>query len=206
MSGEFAGVVKYLFNLLDRPRFVPHSRPAILAQSLAQGANQSTMVCVRCMLSRMSLRHPPPGFPLHLALIWPLIWVQVLVLRAAVRAAYGKGTQYHWSVSPCGRAFITSIDWVPGQTEAPVWLKPAAHSNVRLAVALDGSAVVPAYARLKPLLLWACAGKRTHCVRLSKGLRMRGNGVSASSARADRPWPLTPTPLPRERGLPPPES
>jgi len=114
----------------------------------------------------MSLLHPPPGFPPHLAVIWPLIWVQVLVLRAAVRAAYGRGTQYHWSITPCGRVFITSIDWIPGQTEPPVWLKPAAHSNARLAAALDGSAFTPAYARLKPLLLWACAGKRTHCVRL----------------------------------------
>jgi len=41
----------------------------------------------------MSLLHPPPGFPPHLAVIWPLIWVQVLVLRAAVRAAYGWGVK-----------------------------------------------------------------------------------------------------------------
>ena len=142
----------------------------------------------------MSLLHPPPGFPPHLAVIWPLIWVQVLVLRAAVRAAYGRGTQYHWSVTPCGRVFLTSIDWLPGQTEAPVWLKPAAHPNARLAAALDGSAFVPAYARLKPLLLG------------EKGLGMRGSGASASSARAEKPWPLTPAPLPRERGLPIPDS
>jgi hypothetical protein len=100
----------------------------------------------------MSLLHPPPGFPPHLAVIWPLIWVQVLVLRAAVRAAYGRGVQYHWSITPCGRVFLTSIDWLPGQTEAPVWLKPAAHPNARLAAALDGRAFVPAYARFKPLL------------------------------------------------------
>ena len=201
MSGEFAGVVKYLFNLLERPRLVPHRRPAILVQSLAQGANQSTMVCVRCMLSHMSLRHPPPGFPLHLALIWPLIWVQVLVLRAAVRAAYGKGTQYHWSVTPCGRAFITSIDWVPGQTEAPVWLKPAAHSNARLAAALDGRAFVPAYCGMNPLSLGLARNReRTAFARARVGVR--GSGVSASSARAEKPWPLIPNPFSQgRRGL-----
>lgn len=99
----------------------------------------------------MSLLRPPAGFPPHLAIIWPLIWVQVLVLRAAVRAAYGRGTQYHWSVTPCGRVFITSIDWIPGKTEAPVWLKPAAHSSARLAAALDGSAFTPVYIGLNPL-------------------------------------------------------
>ena len=142
----------------------------------------------------MSLLHPPPGFPPHLAVIWPLIWVQVLVLRAAVRAAYGKGTQYHWSVTPYGRVFIMSIDWVPGQTEAPVWLKAPVHSSARLAAALDGSAFLPAYTQLKPLLLG------------EKGVGMRGSEASASSARADMTWPLTPAPLPRERGLPPPDS
>jgi hypothetical protein len=61
----------------------------------------------------MSLLHPPTGFPAHLTFFRPLIWCQVLLLRAAVRAAYGTGVQYHWSVSPNGRVFITSIDWMP---------------------------------------------------------------------------------------------
>ena len=153
----------------------------------------------------MSLLHPPPGFPPHLAVIWPLIWVQILVLRAAVRAVYGKGTQYHWSVTPCGRVFLVSIDWVPEQ-KTPVWLKPAAHPNDRIAAALDGRAFVPDYVRLQPLLPGACEGKRTHCVRLSEGLGMRGQGVSACAMLAAPAWPLTPTPLPRERGLPLPET
>ena len=146
----------------------------------------------------MSLLHPPPGFPPHLCVIWPLIWVQVLVLRAAVRAAYGKGTQYHWSITPCGRVFITSIDWVPGQTEAPVWLKPAAHTNRRLAAALDGSAFVPAYTGLNPLSLGLARNReRTAFARARVGVR--GRGVSASSARADRPSPLIPTPFSQGR-------
>ena len=93
----------------------------------------------------MSPLCPPSGFPPHLALIWPLIWVQILSLRAWVRSTYGKGTQYHWSVTPWGRVFITSIDWVP--TEAPfVWHEPPAHPNARVAAALDGRAFTPAYA------------------------------------------------------------
>ena len=95
----------------------------------------------------MSLLHPPSGFPSHLAVIWPLIWVQILALRAYVRATWGKGTQYHWSVTPWGRVFITSVDWVPGQ-EAPVWIEPPAHPNARIAAALDGRAFTPAYARV----------------------------------------------------------
>ncbi len=72
----------------------------------------------------MSLLHPPKGFPPHLAVIWPLIWVQLLLLRAAVRAAYGKGVQYHWSVTPNGRVFLTSIDWMPGQKKERTFPNP----------------------------------------------------------------------------------
>ena len=98
----------------------------------------------------MSLLHPPPGFPPHLALVWPLIWVQVLVLRAAMRAAYGKGVQYHWSVTPCGRVFLASVDWIPGRTKTPDWLKPAAHPNARIAAALSGEAMIPEGLRTRP--------------------------------------------------------
>jgi hypothetical protein len=119
-------------------------------------------------------------------MFWPLIWVQVLLLRAAVRAAYGKGVQYHWSVSPNGRVFLTSIDYVPGQKKAHTFPKPA---NDRLAAACDGRAFTPDYLRLQPLLLG------------EKGLGMRGKGISASAIRAATLRPLTPTPLPRERGL-----
>ena len=137
----------------------------------------------------MSLLHPPPGFPPHLAVIWPLIWVQVLVLRASVRAAYGRGVQYHWSITPCGRVFITSIDWIPSQKADREWLKPAAHSSARLAAALDGSAFLPAYTGLNPLSL-------------GRGVGVRGSGVSASSARAEKPWPLIPNPFSQgRRGL-----
>ncbi|WP_371308835.1 hypothetical protein [Hyphomonas sp.] len=147
----------------------------------------------------MSLLHPPPGFPALLVPIWPLIWVQVLLLRAQMRAKYGKGVQYHWSVTPCGRVWLTSIDWIPGQA-APAWLAPA-HPNARIAAALDGR-----WATAKPLLLG------------EKGVGMRGRGVAAGIALWDTSRPLAPTlaranamrspslASPRRRGLPLPET
>ena len=96
----------------------------------------------------MSLIQPPAGFPPHLAYFWPLIWCQVLLLRAAVRAAYGRGVQYHWSVSPNGRVFLTSIDWLPSQKAERAWLAPGQQSSKRLAAACDGTALLPAYTRL----------------------------------------------------------
>ena len=156
----------------------------------------------------MSLLHPPPGFPPHLCVIWPLIWVQVLVLRAAVRAAYGRGVQYHWSITPCGRVFITSIDWIPSQKAEREWLKAPVHANARLAAALDGSAFLPAYTELNPLSLGLARNReRTAFARARVGVR--GSGASASSARAEKPWPLIPNPFSQGRrglGLPPPDS
>lgn len=134
----------------------------------------------------MSLLHPPPGFPALLVPIWPLIWVQVLLLRAQMRAKYGKGVQYHWSVTPCGRVWLTSIDWIPGQA-AQAWLAPA-HPNARIAAALDGR-----WATAKPLSLASA--------------RERGRAGSASAVRAAMPAPLIPNPVsPRRRGLPVPDS
>jgi len=93
----------------------------------------------------MSLFHPPVWFPLQLAFLWPLIWVQVLMLRAQIRAAYGRCVKYHWCIGANGRVYLHSIDWIPGQKTARAFLKPALHSSDRLAAACDGRAAVPAY-------------------------------------------------------------
>ncbi|KCZ85205.1 hypothetical protein HAD_05970 [Hyphomonas adhaerens MHS-3] len=106
----------------------------------------------------MSLFQPPPGFPPHLAYFWPLIWCQVLLLRAAVRAAYGKGVQYHWSVSPNGRVFLTSIDWMPSQKSGRDWLTPSSHKTDRLTAACDGRAATPAYAHFQDSRVCGCGG------------------------------------------------
>ena len=58
----------------------------------------------------MSFLHPP-----HLAVIWPLIWGQLMLLRAAVRAAFGKGVQYHWKrdTERPGVSDIDRLDPIP---------------------------------------------------------------------------------------------
>ncbi|MEZ5997491.1 MAG: hypothetical protein R3B98_02215 [Hyphomonas sp.] len=95
----------------------------------------------------MSFLCPPFGFPAHLVPLWPLIWLQVLMLRAAMRAKFGKGVEYHWSVTLCGRVYLTRIDWIPGQPRVPAWAKPALHPNRRIAAALSGELLAPYYVR-----------------------------------------------------------
>ena len=99
----------------------------------------------------MSLFHPPSHFPPQLAFLWPIIWVQVLMLRAQIRAAYGRGVVYRWSVTDNLRVYLVSIEWMPGQKKERVWLKPREHFNDRLAAACDGRAAAPAYLHLQPL-------------------------------------------------------
>ncbi|KCZ53768.1 hypothetical protein HY29_15975 [Hyphomonas beringensis] len=140
----------------------------------------------------MSFFHPPAGFPPHLAIIWPLIWAQVLLLRVAIRRAYGRGVQYHWGVTPNGRVYLASIDYIPGQDIAQQALLHARPANDRLAAACDGRAFIPAYTGLNPLSL-------------GRGAGLRGKGVSAYAVLAAAISPRTPTPLPKERGLPLPE-
>ena len=95
----------------------------------------------------MSILRPPPGIYPQFVAVWPLIWVQVLLLRLAVRAACGRGVKYRWSVSPNCRVFLVAIDWIPGQKSERVSLKPCTHFNDRLAAACDGRAATPAYLR-----------------------------------------------------------
>jgi hypothetical protein len=74
----------------------------------------------------MSLFHPPAWFPPQLTFLWPMIWVQVLMLRAQIRAAYGRGVVYRWSVTPNLRVYLVRIEWMPGQKTEHAILKPAA--------------------------------------------------------------------------------
>nr|WP_321360739.1 hypothetical protein [uncultured Hyphomonas sp.] len=147
----------------------------------------------------MSLFHPPAWFPPQLAFLWPLIWVQVLMLRAQIRAAYGRGVKYHWCIGANGRVYLHSIDWIPGQKTEREFLKPAAYASARLAAACDGRAAVPEYLRTLPL---------------SRRRGVRGDALSALAVLAEMLRPLIPNPLfgrtqcvrlpsqaPRRRGL-----
>ena len=93
----------------------------------------------------MSLFHPPAWFPPQLTFLWPMIWVQVLMLRAQIRTAYGRGVVYRWSLTPNLRVYLVRIEWMPGQKKERAILKPAAHTSARLAAACSGQAYAPGY-------------------------------------------------------------
>jgi hypothetical protein len=123
------------------PSVAPESA-AIIAQKI----KSSDTLRTGCIFGRMSLFCPPAGFPPHLSLFWPFVWAQILVLRAWVRTTYGKGTLYRWSVTPYGRVFLASIDWIPGEgEEAPalVLRRLAARAQARIAALTGETAATP---------------------------------------------------------------
>jgi hypothetical protein len=128
----------------------------------------------------MSLFHPPAWFPPQLTFLWPMIWVQVLMLRAQIRAAYGRGVVYRWSVTPNLRVYLVRIEWIPGQKAEHAILSPAAHASDRLAAACDGRMAVPEHLRTLPAIPTPSLGQ-TQRVRLS----------SQDCARCDLPLPET---------------
>ena len=101
----------------------------------------------------MSLFHPPVWFPPQLAFLWPIIWVQVLMLRAQIRAAYGRGVVHRWSVTDKLRVYLVSIEWIPGQKTERAHLQPASHCDDRLAAACDGRMAAPEHLHLRTLSL-----------------------------------------------------
>jgi hypothetical protein len=75
------------------------------------------------------------------------------MLRAQIRAAYGRGVVYRWSVTDNLRVYLVRIEWMPGQKSDPEWLTPSAQFNDRLAAACDGRAAMPDYIRTLSLSL-----------------------------------------------------
>ena len=75
--------------------------------------------------------------------------------------------------------------------------------NVRLARLADAPAPDDLYSYEAPKCMpWEQLAAGVQPLLLGeKGLGMRGRGIAASAELAETPWPLTPTPLPRERGL-----
>lgn len=56
-----------------------------------------------------------------------------------------NGTKSHkTSVSPYGRVFLTSIDWIPSQKADRAWLAPRLNASDRIAAACDGRLLTPA--------------------------------------------------------------
>mgnify|MGYP000097276985 CR=1 FL=1 len=96
----------------------------------------------------MSLFHPPKGFPPHLVVFWPLVWFQLRLLGAAVRAAYGANAIDRGSITPNGRVFPICIHFRPEDKAAREWPKPRTYASDRLAAACDGRAAMPEYLRV----------------------------------------------------------
>ena len=101
-----------------------------------------------------SLLRPPEGMTGFLRLIWPLVYVQLIALKAWMRKTYGPGVPYWYTVSLWGTVRLRHmpIDFAERGYAAPCALKPLAFdfaicaNRPRLASALmpEPSATVPA--------------------------------------------------------------
>ena len=101
-----------------------------------------------------SLLRPPEGITGFLRLIWPLVYVQLIALKAWMRKHYGPGVPYWYTVSPWGKVSLRHmpLDFAERGYAAPCALKPLAFdfalcaNRSRLASALmpETSAPVPA--------------------------------------------------------------
>ncbi|MDP3459902.1 MAG: hypothetical protein Q8S09_11580 [Hyphomonas sp.] len=118
-------------------------------------ASQSGCLRARRSLAPVtySLHRPPAGMTGFLRLIWPLIFVQLIALKAWVRKHYGPGVPYWYEISRWGRVRLMHmpIDFAQSYA-APGALKPAAFdftlasTSPRFACALaaETNAPVPA--------------------------------------------------------------
>ncbi len=73
-----------------------------------------------------SLLRPPEGMTGFLRLIWPLVFVQLVALRAWMRKHYGPGVPYWYTVSHWGKVSLRHmpIDFAEASYSAPGALKP----------------------------------------------------------------------------------
>ena len=101
-----------------------------------------------------SLLRPPDGMTGFLRLIWPLVYVQLIALKAWMRKHYGPGVPYWYTVSRWGKVSLRHmpLDFAEASYAAPCALKPLTFdfaicaNRPRLASALtpEPSAPVPA--------------------------------------------------------------
>ena len=132
--------------------------------------------------------------------VWPICWPWLwwnLVRLTAWRMRTGR--QIFILVDRFGNIYTRFIGDAPKPAGAYSYEAPEVPRWERMGV--------------RPLLPGACEGWRTHSVRPSKGLGMRGRGVAARTEPAETTWPLTPAlaraiamrllvlASPRERGL-----
>lgn len=102
-----------------------------------------------------SFNRPPTGMTGFLLLIWPLIFVQLIALKAWVRKQYGPGVSYWYTISRWGRVSLRHmpIDFAERSYAAAGALRPLAFdftlstSPKRFALALtpESQAPMPAH-------------------------------------------------------------
>jgi hypothetical protein len=98
-----------------------------------------------------SLLRPPEGMTGFLRLIWPLVYVQLIALKAWMRKTYGPGVPYWYTVSPWGKVSLRHmpLDFAERGYAAPCALKPLTFdfalcaNRPRLALALMPEAPAP---------------------------------------------------------------
>jgi len=101
-----------------------------------------------------SLLRPPEGMTGFLRLIWPLVYVQLVALKAWMRKHYGPGVPYWYTVSRWGKVSLRHmpLDFAEASYAAPCALKPLAFdfalttapSRLALALMPEVCAPVPA--------------------------------------------------------------
>jgi len=98
-----------------------------------------------------SLLRPPEGMTGFLRLIWPLVYVQLIALKAWMRKHYGPGVPYWYTVSRWGTVSLRHmpLDFAEASYAAPCALKPLTFdfalcaNRPRLALALMPEAPAP---------------------------------------------------------------
>ena len=126
---------------------------------------------------------PPDWLPWYLYPVWPLIWLRIRQLHAWMRANGKAGSMILWGVDVYGRVVIKHMsDDLSGHAPTP---EPFAFQPSRAFRAiLRGDE--PGF---QPLGISGLAGAARNLLAAMRTL-----------------FPLTPTPLPWERGLPLPET
>lgn len=98
-----------------------------------------------------TLLRPPEGMTGFLRLIWPLVYVQLVALKARTRTHYVPGVPYWYTVSSWGRVSLRHmpIDFAEARYAASGALKPLAFDfalskgSTRLALALAPEVCAP---------------------------------------------------------------
>ena len=97
-----------------------------------------------------SLLQPMKGLPLHMWLLWPLIYMRILRLKAWFRENGGPGSQMLWGVMKNGRVIVLSLS---DDLSVPRPCSFRAPVSGRLGAALSGEDFVrPPHLRATPTL------------------------------------------------------